>query len=274
MNPSPSTHRVPVGRFPDEGLVRPAKSFGPDVGRRWLPTLGRVTAAGVGIAIVAWWVHDWIFLVSGGEFRNGEAIRPTDAGRLAFWVYRLLCGGLPAYAIIAASSAGVGYGLAVLLHRLVPGFFGDRQELARFQAAVDGLGRPDKGYRTLSEWAAEAGIRPGGYLATRLGDLDRSAAAATSDRESVHAANARMSTLDEAMVGLVLRPLVFLEWALPILGVLGTAWGISEAVDGLGQGLGHRFGESGIPEAGLGDSIRGLADWARAFDATILAWSA
>jgi biopolymer transport protein ExbB/TolQ len=238
-----------------------------DTGRRCILLFVAVILGSILVTAGIWAAHDTLFAASGGELVDGRAIPNADSGRLAFWTYKLLYEGFLTYSIIAAFIAVIGYGCGVVLFGLSPMFFSFQRELGRFRKVVENPEGTE--YRRLAQIAAAAELAPNGLLMTRIRILERSAGTGTVNRESLHSTNDRYTAAEEGMIHHVLMPLTYLEWLLPILGFLGTVWGVTEAVDGLRNGIQNLFRAQELTEVVLANFMTGFQGLVLAFDTTL-----
>lgn len=197
----------------------------------------------------------------------GRAVTPPgDASSGAFWAYKLLYEGPITYSIIAAILVAAFYSIGLLPARLIPFGLPVTRDIDRLHARLDQT--PPGSLESLGEAAEAAGLDPRGRLRYRLEMLDR-VGQVTREPETLRSANDRLTAVEEAGTAYALQPLVYIEWLLPILGFLGTVWGVTGAVDGLRSGILTLFQQKSLGDAVLAQFMVGFRGLVLAFDTTL-----
>ena len=92
------------------------------------------------------------------------------------------------------------------------------------------------------------------------------------DASKLHEAVPAAASLDAAMLAGSYGPLNVYAWVLPVLGFMGTALGMAQAISGFKDALGKTRGDLNVLVSALGDTV--IPGLAGAFHVTILALGA
>ena len=198
-------------------------------------TLSLCTLIAIAAMVGLWYVRDRIpplaadWALSFGQ--PSDALPGPDSPlHAAFWVDKLLFQGPIPYAIIGLTLGAILYAVLLPLMGVLPSFRAPRSApIARALDAVGPAGAPDLA-AVLTE--AYPNKRPNRWFRTRFALLDRVLAGGASQSD-LQGANDRQTAYVEATTAHALRPIVYAEWCLPILGFIGTVWGVTAAVEGL-----------------------------------------
>jgi len=246
------------------------ESFKRNVGRRSLRLFLAALALSVLLTIGLWLLKDSVFAWIGGVPGPGRAqgAAPADPSTAVFWAYKLLYEGIITYSIIAAILTALFYSLGLVPLKLIPSFYHLERDLNQFQKRTEAAAPGEVDSLLTLVRPGDNGVRSQGRLRARLDMLER-AYVLTRTRALVKEANDRLSAVDQACAAYVLQPLVYLEWLLPILGFIGTVWGVTAAVDGLREGIDVLFRHQELTQDVLNQFQRGFAGLVLAFDTTL-----
>lgn len=197
-------------------------------------------AGGAAAGAAAYWRY-WILEQIGDhsilelappQVRDFLALDPSaTALQASFWLKKLLFAGPIPYAIIAVTLTALVYILLIALSRTSP-WYGSYGAVKRLRRTIKEM-RPGQASSPASLLAlSHQRSRPNRWFDTRFQLLER-VWSTSRGPSALHEANDRYTAYQEALLGQAIRPLVHAEWALPILGFIGTVWGVTEAVEGL-----------------------------------------
>lgn len=224
----------------EEGLELPPKHRRADETRIGVMYGTALIAAAAAAGAAAYWRH-WILEQIGArsvlELIPAQALDflalDTSAAALqaSFWLKKLLFAGPIPYAIIAVTLTSLIYLTLLALSRTLP-WYGSYAAVRRLRRAIHAT-RPGQASSPAGMLALSYGRgRPNRRFAARFQLLERLWSTSRGP-SALHEANDRYTAYQEALLGQAIRPLVHAEWALPILGFIGTVWGVTEAVEGL-----------------------------------------
>ncbi|HOX02588.1 MAG TPA: hypothetical protein P5555_08790 [Candidatus Paceibacterota bacterium] len=264
----PTTQSTTESALDWPSLIPP--SFKRNVGRRSLRLFIASLALSAILSFALWLFKDAVFALAGGAPASDRSpiTIPTDPSTAAFWAHKLLYEGIVTYSIIAAILTSVFYSIGLVLLKLIPSFYHLEKDLNRFQQRIEAA-TPNEIHSLLSLVRQDPdAVQPDGRLMARLSMLER-AYVLLRTRRHVKEANEHLSAVDQACAAYVLQPLVYLEWILPILGFIGTVWGVTAAVDGLREGIDVLFRHQELTQDVLSQFQRGFAGLVLAFDTTL-----
>lgn len=201
---------------------------------------------------------------SGARRSVNRVFRTGDVQSVSFWAFKLLYQGPIPYLIALMTLFTLIYTPGLLFARLVPWGSRVQRDVKEVRNTIERLA---PGSQARLDTVRDA-VRKNGYFAGRL-DLLQREYQLSGDRESVREANDRLTATEEARVAFALQPLIYAEWMLPILGFIGTVWGVAEAVSGLRTGINALFEVDGPRQSiitGFDQSFQGLI---LAFDTTL-----
>jgi hypothetical protein len=207
-----------------------------------------------------------IFEWTGGQLGEGGIPEPTS-GSLSgsFWAYKLLYQGPIPYLIVGLIILSMIYAVLIVLRGLVPIWLSERNDISNLK---DTISKENvEAHDSLLRFA-EKRLQSGGRLMARLKMLERIYRLA-GRREDVRKANDRMSASEVEGVRYALRPLTYAEWMLPVLGFIGTVWGVTGAVGGLREGINALFQAQQLTEQVRVQFMNGFRGLALAFDTTL-----
>lgn len=204
---------------------------------RWIAMLYLFAmASGAILSTVAFFYRDWLFVAAGGQplfDDDGSTIlqEGLDPATLVFWAQKLLYQGIIPFAISGLTIGALVYALLLWGFGLLP-WYRIQGPIAHLRATLEQKKLGD--VQSLSELLQGNGRNSSRerWLNARFQLLD-GVYAGSRNRETVRQANDRYTAYQESAIDLGLLPLVYAEWALPILGFIGTVWGVTEAVEGL-----------------------------------------
>jgi hypothetical protein len=200
----------------------------------------------------------------------------------AFWLEKLLDQGSIPYLILGTFALGLIYAVLLFLMDLLPTRSADdfnelektlrqpEQGASESPAQISQQSESPAQVSQQSESLAKVSgkLKRGGRLRNRLEELE-SVYRVAQNRELTHEANDRATAIDEAELAYSLDPLVYVEWALPILGFIGTVVGVTGAVEGLRRGITALFRAQALTEEVQSQFMEGFRGLVLAFDTTL-----
>jgi biopolymer transport protein ExbB/TolQ len=196
-----------------------------------------------------------------GEQKEIVAFSPTAPD---FWIQKLFFQGVIPYLIVGMFLAGVFYVGLLWRNGGMPirtlQFEKEAREIQAAARASAGRARSLRPF--IDKTAADSPLR------FRLEALDALHHTAQS-RDAVFNDNDRLTAAAEANLAYMLSRLIFVEWMLPILGFVGTVWGVTAAVYGLSGGIGQVFREGALTLGAVGEFNRAFSGLSLAFDTTL-----
>jgi len=223
------------------------------------------------ITLLLYFFRDNLLDLTGGEMalNHHGALAPVTEGLTvadaALWVSKILFQGPIPYLIISVIFASMFYAVVLELKGLVPRRAFEHKQISRL--AKETNNQRDNRITKL-EILLKGHAPEGNHLLQRLRLLDR-VYDSVGTQEAVRDENDRLSAVSETAIAFCLQPLEYAMWILPILGFIGTVWGVTGAVEGLRNGINALFQAKGLTDLVRLNFMDGFKGLVLAFDTTL-----